>query len=80
MSEGKIYRLLSNEWVNTPGIVRMARNEYAFGGKQARWAVDLLAETYFKGDKVPAKFMLENPEACKIDNGMVIVDMTGGDE
>lgn len=60
-------RLQSNNLVHTPGIIRMARHEYAFGGKQAQWAINLLSETYFAGNQNAARYVLDFPEMCEVD-------------
>ena len=56
-------RLVSSEMCHTPGIVRMAQNEYHF---KPQWAIDFLAEAYFRGARAPARHLLENPDKVKI--------------
>lgn len=69
------YRLLSSDFCFTPNVVRMAQNEYRFGGQQAQWAVDLLAGTYFKEDRAKAEYMLRHPECYRTVEDTVIATL-----
>jgi hypothetical protein len=68
-STTKTYRLLSNDLVYTPGIIRMVQHQYQFNPK---WAIDLLHKAYAL-PKAIAKGVASKSIKHDVDGDTVII-------
>jgi len=66
-------RLTSNGLVHTPNFITAWRNDYNIGGKSAKQAIHIIAETYFEGKKEAAEYVLANPDKCHVDEDNALV-------